>query len=347
MNDELCADWDEIRQSTPSYRSPFFGHQFIRAVAAHVPEVKVACLQRGGRTVAILPFQPDRNGGARPVGLGINDAHGLLTKGGGEFGIAEFLKGSGLKSYQFHATPIDLKDISENEFGRTRSFLADLTVDPLGYEHYLRTASSTIDRQGQKSRKLARQLGPLRFEFDCRDPRMLRFLIDLKCNQYRRTHIYPILAVDWIQNFLHQLFSVEGESLRGLLSVLYAGHTPVAAHFGMLDGDLLHYWFPVFETEYSYGSPGTQLFLDVARSAAAAGVRSIDLGYGEQAYKHKLTNVVSEMSFGAIDPNSLRRLAVRTRLQVKSSLKQWGIKDRIKPWIRRIYPEMGRGNFEA
>ncbi len=347
FDDSMVRQWEAIRASQPCYRSPFFSFDFIRAVSDVCPHVEVAIASDGERLTAVLPFVRRKNRDATPVGAGINDAHGLMTAAHAAPGtFLDFLAQCGLRSFAFHAAPPESPDILQFEMGRSRSFLADLTVDPLGYEHYLRTTSSTIDRQGQKTRRLARQVGPLKLEYDCRRPELIDYLIELKGAQYQRTHTFNILAVDWIKRLLHGLHRQNEPRVRGLLSVLFAGDTPVALHYGLLDGDLLHYWFPVYDENYSYGSPGTQMFLDIAKEATARGVRAIDMGYSEQAYKYKLTNVITEMSYGLVDNSPLRRRLHKQKLQLREQLKSLWFKDHIKPWVRKLLPNLGGRRYE-
>ena len=343
----LQAEWDSIRASSSAYRSPFFSHTFIDAVARVAPNNEAVIARQAGKVVGLLPFQRSKGKTAQPCALGVNDAHAMLAPAGSSVATTDLLKAAGVRSYLFHAAPIDAPDIKRYEAGRTRAFLADLTVDPLGYEHYLKHNRDTIDRQGQKTRKLIRSKGPLRLEYDCRDPRMLDYLIELKGQQYRRTQIYDILSVDWIQRLLHDLLRKTDSPVRGLLSVLYAGDEPVAMHFGMQEGDLIHYWFPVYDTRYSYGSPGTVLFLEIAKQAADKGIRAIDFGYGELPYKYKVTNVVTEMSFGLIDSSPLRRAYYRTGVAILTQMKKPWIKERLKPMMRLFLPNFGEHRYRV
>jgi len=343
----LRRDWDRIRASSPAFRSPFFSHAFVDAVGRVAPNNETIVARQGGNLVGVLPFHRTLNGVAQPVALGVNDAHGMLAASDAGVQSADLLHASGMRSFLFHAAPTELPDSQRYEAGRTRAFLADLTVDPRGYEHYLKHNRETIDRQGQKTRKLIRSKGPLRLEYDCRNPKMLDYLIELKGQQYRRTRIYDILSVDWIQRLLHDLLRNTDSPVRGLLSVLYAGDDPVAMHFGMLEGDWIHYWFPVYDMRYSYGSPGTVLFLEIAKQAADNGVRAIDFGYGELPYKYKVTNVVTEMSFGLIDRSPLRRAAYRTGIAVLTQAKKPWIKARLKPIMRLLLPNFGAHRYHA
>ncbi len=343
----LRAEWDAIRDSSTAFRSPFFSHTFIDAVGRVAPNNQTAIARQGGKVVGVLPFQRSKKNTAQPVALGVNDAHAMLAPADSKVATTDLLKAAGMRSYLFHAAPIDAPDIKRYEVGRTRAFLADLTVDPRGYEHYLKHNRDTIDRQGQKTRKLIRTKGPLRLEYDCRDPKMLDYLIELKGQQYRRTQIYDLLSVDWIQRLLHDLLRNQDAPVRGLLSVLYAGDDPVAMHFGMQERDLIHYWFPVYDTQYSYGSPGTVLFLEIAKQAADKGIRAIDFGYGELPYKYKVTNVVTEMSFGLIDSSPMRRAAYRTCVAIVSQMKKPWIKERLKPIMRVLMPNFGEHRYRA
>ncbi len=347
LGEKWAAQWEQLRGSSPNFRSPFFSSRFAQVLASCVDDVQLAVARCGEDLIAVLPIQVDLHGCARPAGLGINDAHGILCLPNSSVQALELLAGCGLTNYAFHASPPQLTDCSIFEVGRTRSFLADLTVDPKGYEHYLRKSSTTIDRQGQKTRRLIRDAGPLRFEFDCQDASLLDLLISWKQQQYQRTHTFDILGVAWIQRLLHSLHVESRNGLHGLLSVLYAGEKPVAMHYGMREGDLLHYWFPVFDNAYAVGSPGTQLFLEVVKECEQQGIRAIDMGYGEQRYKHKLTNVITEMSYGLIDSSSFRRGLYRTTNAMRCQLKQMRVKDKIKPWVRKVFPRFGGKTYDA
>jgi CelD/BcsL family acetyltransferase involved in cellulose biosynthesis len=346
LTDGLRESWNALRASGSHFRSPFFSPRFIEAVSNFVDDIEISIATRGKDLVAVFPFQRHRGRIAHPVGFGINDAHGLISNSLSSATLIDMLRASGLNSFPFHASPLECSNIQEFEFGRTRSFLADLTVDPLGYEHFLRSTSHTIDRQGQKTRRLAREEGELRFEFDCRDPQMLQHLLDLKAAQYRRTHIFNILGVPWIRQLVQHLHQENEHDVRGILNVLYAGDKPVALHYGIVEGDLLHYWFPVFDPKYSYGSPGTQLFLEVANTAVNLGYTAIDMGYGEQPYKEKLTNVITEMSYGLVDENPRRHAWHRRKLAFRNRLKQLKFKQMLKPIARTLLPGFGRRTYE-
>ncbi len=347
IDDRLRSDWQDIRSSSTIFRSPFFSSSFIEQVARLIPHVEIGVAVQDGRAVAIFPFQRQGRATAKPVGLGINDAHGLIACAGVGPGLREMMEACRINSFPFHAAPCEASEIARYQLGTTKSYLADLMVDPQGYEHYLRETRNTIDKQAQKTRRMIRDLGPLKFEFDCRDPGVLDSLIELKCEQYRRTHTYCILGVPWIQRLLRNMHAEVDAPVRGVLNALYAGDKLVAMHFGILEGDLLHYWFPVFDAAYGFGSPGTQLFLDVAREARERGVVAIDMGYGEQPYKTKLTNVITEMSYGLVDGNPLRQVWHRQKLALLAGWRSLKFRESIKPWARKLLPHFGKGKYQT
>ncbi|MFK7735527.1 MAG: GNAT family N-acetyltransferase [Pirellulaceae bacterium] len=347
VSDSLRADWRDIRQSSSDFRSPFFSLAFHELVSSLNPGVEVACMQQGGRTRAILPLRRDSQGRAKPAGGGINDAHGLLCMPGFEVPFPEFLQRAGLRNYAFHAAPPESHEAKTFEMGRTRAFLADLTVDPDGYAAFLKKRSRTIEKQGQKTRKLGREVGELTFEFQSPDRQVLERLIALKRSQYQRTHTFDIFSVPWIEQLLFALLAKNEGELQGVLSVLSAGGKPVAIHFGIREGDLLHYWFPVYDPDFHFGSPGTQLFLDVVRACERDGITKIDMGYGEQAYKHKLTNVITEMSYGLVEANPLRRAAFRWKQQFEGVFKRSKIREVLKPYARKVMPGFGGDKYSG
>jgi CelD/BcsL family acetyltransferase involved in cellulose biosynthesis len=345
VDENLQTQWESLRAASRVYRSPFFSFAFLRAVSEVGLKVEAAVQTAENELVIALPFARHAGRLAMPAGLGINDAHGFLKRGNYQSNPTEFLSASGLQSFRFHAAPPELFETQQYAVGSHRSFLADLRVDPRGYEHYLRHNSDTIDRQGQKTRRLIRKSGPLRLDFDCRDPRMIDYLIKLKGEQYQRTHTYDILAVDWIRRLLHRLHADKDSLVRGIVSVLYAGDQVVALHYGLVERDWLHYWFPVYDAQYSYGSPGTVLFVEIAKQAEEHGFTAIDMGYGEQPYKHKLTNVITEMSYGLIDCSPLRRAIYRTQLAWNKRIKQLWLKELVKPIVRKAIPKLGAKRY--
>lgn len=139
-----------------------------------------------------------------------------------------------------------------------------------------------------KERKLGRQAGTTRFVFDERDPDALRTLMEWKSAQYRRTGRRDRFAKEWINTLVRRLHELRSPGCSGVLSVLYAGERPVAAHFGLRSPTVLSCWFPAYDPEFAKYSPGLILHLRMAEAAAAAGIGMLDLGRGAAEYKDAL-----------------------------------------------------------
>lgn len=106
-----------------------------------------------------------------------------------------------------------------------------------------------------------------------------------KSAQYRRTGRMDRFARPWIVGLVDDLFQRREEHFTGVLSVLYAGDRPVAAHFGPRSRTVLAAWFTAYDPELRYYSPGLLMHLRVAEAARRDGVRVIDFGRGVKEYK--------------------------------------------------------------
>ena len=186
-----------------------------------------------------------------------------------------------------------------------KSHHLDLSQGWDAYYCWAKKNSSTIKRHGQKSRALARKFGDLRFEFQNADPAALEQLIALKRAKYQRTKTFDILSVEWAANLLRHIHSIQTEEFSGILSTLHAGDRLVAAHFGMLTDQMLHYWFPTFDIEFSQYSPGTELLLQVTKDCCDRSLGKLDLGFGDDDYKFKFSNANDWVSCGLMTDLSL------------------------------------------
>jgi CelD/BcsL family acetyltransferase involved in cellulose biosynthesis len=158
-----------------------------------------------------------------------------------------------------------------------------------GYQRYLQgrrpSSMRLIKSTAHKGRKLEREVGEARFDFDVRDRQALSVLMGWKSAQYRRTGQYDRFARDWIMQLVQDLYETRGREFTRVLSMLYAGDRPVVGHFGIRSGSVLAGPFPAFDPGYARYSPGLVSLLRIAEAAAKAGLRQIDLGKGHEGYK--------------------------------------------------------------
>lgn len=341
---DLREAWESIRASNPEFRSPFFSPTFSSALAKAGVGVEQAISIEAGEIVAILPFQRTSKRSARPPGVGLNDAHGLICQPSANLDIKGIMASVDLQEFEFHALP------DQNAFRRfacrdVLSYRVNLRHQPGSYVDFLCERNRTIAKQGQKSRKLVRLQGPLRLEYDCRDTRLLETLMDWKSQQYRRTHLLDIFRIQWVRRLLMNLHQRQ-QGVRGQLSVLFAGSTPVAMHFGLREENWLHYWYPVYDPRFGFGSPGTELFLKIANASQEAGIDVIDFGYGHLPYKEVLCNETQAMKAGIVTFNPFRKWQYRTRKWTRNAVKRIWLKEPIKAAARTLLPNWDKKEFQ-
>ncbi len=340
--------WESLRARYDRFRSPFFSVAFSEAVHAVRQDVEVAVVYQNERPIAFLPLH--RQGqSCFPVGRFFNDAHNIVCDPGLNIPWHWLLRQIGCNAYHFHALvgqPLD--EMPPHCCHRkVRSFRCEIGDNPVQYLRDLGRAHKTIGRQGQKTRKMAREVGTVQFEFDCRDVERLRQAIRWKRNQYQRTHILDLFSTPWTMELVERLFGNidRDQTPRGILSTLNAGGRTVAAHFGMLDGDLLHYWFPAYDPAFARYSPGTGLFVSILEAAEAQGLRCIDMGYGEQPYKRKQTDETDEVGQGCISPSFTYRLLRCGQAHLIDGVKALPLKSSLKRVGRSIWPSAGRSKL--
>ncbi|MET8715450.1 GNAT family N-acetyltransferase [Streptomyces sp. NPDC004735] len=282
--------WREIRAKSGAPAHPFMEPEFALAVGRVRPGARVAVISdESGGTAGFLPFERGRLGRGRAVGLGVSDVQGAVLRPGFAPEAREVLRGCGLSAWEFDNLE-EGQVLFEPAAARSyASYVIDVGDGYDSYEKALRAGSPKFLRTTlAKERKLGREAGEVRFVLDERDPEALRTLMGWKSAQYRRTGRRDRFAKPWIRDLVEFLFHTRAPRCSGLLSVLYAGGRPVAAHFGLRSRTVLSCWFPSYETEFAKFSPGLILHLRMARAAADDGIGTLDMGRGAAEYKDAL-----------------------------------------------------------
>lgn len=284
---ELDA-WRGFQRSTPSLANPFLAPEFTMAAGRVRPQTRVAVLTECDTVVGFFPFERQRLGYGLPVAPGLTDCQGLVHAPGVEWDPDHLLRACGLAVWEF-----DHLLHGQRPFAEFHSLLAPSPVMDLtrGFDAYLaarRRASSRIRDLQRRRRRLERECGLVRLEFDSRDRAVLRTLMAWKSEQYRRTGRLDRFALPWVRELLDILMETRASGCSGRLSALYAGDRLVAAHFGIIGPEVLPTWFPTYGSQFSPYSPGLLLHLGMAQAAAAEGIARIDLGRGAKDYKEWL-----------------------------------------------------------
>ncbi|MFH8990828.1 GNAT family N-acetyltransferase [Streptomyces sp. NPDC017940] len=294
LSTPLLDAWHRTMKESPDYGNPFLAPEFAAGVGRSRGGARVAVLHERGEPVGFFPYERTAFGVGRAVGLGLSDCQALVHRPGVSWDAGELLRACGLSVLEF-----DHLVEAQEPFGRyvTGTF-ASPVVDledgvgaaagdgADGYAEWLRATYPGLAKTTlKKERRLGRDLGEMRFVFDERDPAMLRRLMRWKSAQYRRTSRMDRFARPWIVDLVESLFQVREEQFTGVLSVVYAGDRPVAAHFGPMSSTVFAAWFTAYDPELRYYSPGLLMHLRMAEAAGRAGVRVLDLGRGDKEYK--------------------------------------------------------------
>lgn len=315
---ELSADhiacWRGYHEGSAHLDSPFLAPEFTLARSRVTPSVRVAVLTDAGGTAGLFPYELRGRAVAGPVGGGLADATGLVHRPGLEWDSERLLRACGLRSWTFHNLVEEQIPQSAHHVVRSASPVIELSG---GYESYLdarrRASKSFVQTSARKQRKLEREVGDIRFEFDSRDPALLRTVMGWKTAQYRSLGEWDRFADPAIVALVTELLDTRSAHCCGTLSVLFAGDRPAAAHFGLRSHGSLAWWFPAYEPDLSRYSPGTQLLFMMAEAAATSGIRQINLGMGQHGYKDATKTADLVVAKGLVDDRSAGAVVRRLR----------------------------------
>ncbi|MFF1378151.1 GNAT family N-acetyltransferase [Streptomyces sp. NPDC058308] len=269
--------------------NPFLSPGFALATAHERRGVRIAVVREGGEPAAFLPFQRSAGGVGRAIGLGVSDCQGLVHRPGFDWDARDFLRACGLAVWEFDHLVGGQAPFEASASGSFPSPVMDIDRGYAAYLGQLHAQSPKFTRSTlAKERRLGRDHGAVRYVHDERDPRVLATLMRWKSAQYRRTGRSDRFAHPWIARLVRRLFHTRSDSFAGILSVLYAGDVPVAAHFGLRSERILACWFPAYDPAFAKYSPGLVLHLRMAEAAARDGIAYLDLGRGRKAYKDSL-----------------------------------------------------------
>ncbi|TFY97284.1 GNAT family N-acetyltransferase [Ramlibacter rhizophilus] len=333
MDAGTLAHWRALQQSNPALASPYFSPEFTQQVACTRDDVRVAVLEDARGVVGYFPHQR-RGGRGQPVGGGLSDHHGLICAPGQPIDWAALLKACGLAFWAFDHLP--LSQAPQRSTRRAESPGLDLSRGFAAWKQARVAAGGRrIAELDRKARKMARELGPLRFEANSQDRRVFETVLRLKSEQCRRTGVPDFFSQAWTRELAERLWHCQAPGFGGRLSALFAGDQLVGAHLGMRSEAVWHWWFPVYAHEHARHSPGAQLLMAVAHAAAEEGHRLLDLGKGDDAYKHSFADCASPLAEGWVfRPGPLAAMEA-----ARGGLRQWL---RQSPWLAPIKPLVRR-----
>ncbi len=331
----LQARWQDLQAAQPLLASPYFTPDFSLAVGAVRQDVRIALLEDGGRVAGFFPHQRGWGVGV-PVGGRLSDHHGVIAEPGLAWSWPVLLRGCGLASWDFHHLAAAQAPAGA-PVQQALSPALDLSGGHAAWrQRRLAAGARRLGELPRKARKLAREVGPLRFEADCRDPQVLRTVMAWKSAQCVRTGAQDCFAPAWARALVEQVAATDRPGFGGRLSALWAGDALVAAHFGMRSAQVWHWWFPVYDAAHAAYSPGALLLDALAGAAAAQGHRLLDLGKGDEPYKASFADTGLAVAQGCAH----RDAAVARLRALRGRLAAWArtapVAQPVRPLLRRL-----------
>lgn len=285
----LSADhwalWDRMRLANPALSSPYFRPEFTRIAAGVTPGARVAVLHRGEEVVGFFPHQT-RGGTIQPLAAPMNDYHGIISYPEAVptlSHVADLLDGNRLNVSGW---------VGPGGAGRVReavmAVLPEGGFDPWYAER--RTSHGKYFKDKERARRsLETELGPVRVELGLRDTDLLRQIVDLKRDQYRRSGLHDVFACGWTVRLLEALMEVDGD-FGASMAALWAGDRLCALEYSLHADSHYHFWFPAYVPGLARCSPGVLLSLETMRQGAGQGYRVFDFGFGGEHYKKYFCN---------------------------------------------------------
>ena len=306
---ELRA-WASLQAGAPELGNPLLGPGFARLVGELRADARVAIWRDGRRAAGFLGFHRTVGGFARPIGAPFSDYHALVSAPAGgrvELNLAD----AGLQGVRVTGL-VDPHGVFSDSLRAVLAHQIDLSAGSEAYLGALWGASRNRWRNFRRySHRLGEALGPLRIEAPDLSHPTFASLMNWKRRQLAATGLHEFTTSPWATRLFRRLFETSEADFGGLMIALYAGERPVAAHFGVRQGDWYHPWIGAYDPELAAFSPGIVHQVMAAQAAAGMGVRIYDLGPRAGHSKSMFANRSSVVSQGLITDGSLpARLAV-------------------------------------
>jgi CelD/BcsL family acetyltransferase involved in cellulose biosynthesis len=286
LGDAEISRWRELQEADPALDNPFLSVEFARAMGGLRDYVRVAVIEDGDKIVGFFPYERHSFGIGKPLGGFLTTCHGLISVPDLKVDVRALLRACKLSVFDFDHMVAGQPTFAAHQTDVRPAPVMDLSA---GFEAYIEQVRANSPKNYKtvryKERKFGREQGGLRFEWDSADTGALRQLMRWKSDQYRRTGRVDRFAQPWIVQLLDRMHAERSQGFAGVLTMVYAGDTPVAGHFGLRTADTLVGWFPAYDVEYARYSPGIVHHLLMAEHAAGAGLRQVDMGKGGREYK--------------------------------------------------------------
>lgn len=304
LTEKNLSDWSELIKAIGWYKSPFLKPGFTEVVSTVRDDVWVMLHGRGNDLEFIWPLQKTGRV-VEPVGAPFSDYNGPIMHPEWRGDIGQLLTVCGLTCARITAV-YDMQirfHRYASEYDGT--YICDLSE---GAEHYFERQRLNYPRHAKKMRRLARkverEVGPIVFNFDDRDPDIWQQLFDWKQKQYAESGRHNVLGPTWVKQMMLRLWEREDESCRGYLHTLKLEGQLIAAEYNLTCRQTIHGWIPAYDDRFSSYSPGCLLQDEIIREAPGRGFRNYDLGVSAGHYKKYYANYQLPVVRGSIRSGS-------------------------------------------
>ena len=306
-----------IRDADARFDSPFFDLEFARQLSLVRDDTRIAVLEDGQGLAGYWALHVRPGKWARPVGAVFSDWHGpvvradLLSRDPAAWLAEAGLKGMTVNGLQLSGDRLSCEGgvaaVGQAVLGAggAAAFLANQRDLFPKYAKNIRRAERLIDKE----------FGGMSFVADDRSEAALDWLLERKSAQYNATGLHDVLAPDWVQGLMRNLFACRAGRFAGRLSTLRFGEQLVAAELDLISDTIVHGWITVFDNEYARYSPGHLLIRDIICDMERTGHVMADMGAGEAAYKKYYETYTLPAKVGTVrSGRGIRPLAAGWRL---------------------------------
>ncbi len=283
------AGWRSFQRADGRLANPFLSPEFAVALARHRRDVRVAVLEDSGRIVGFLPYQRNALGVGRGLAYGLGNGHGLVAASDFVWHPDDVLKRCKLAVWEFDYLPAhEVRILGARLAALAPAPVIDLTP---GWDEWIRlkrASSTTVKKVQQNQRKLSREVGEVRFEFNQYRPEVMALLIQWKSRQYRRSGRSDPFSHKWFVTFVDELTATTTADFSGLVSVLSVDQRPIAIQQALCANGVVSCWFTAYDPRLAGYSPGHACILELVQAASMRGLKEIDLAKGQADYKDVL-----------------------------------------------------------
>lgn len=322
LSDHDWSIWKELVSNTPGIDSPFFRPEFTRQVTAVRDDARIGVIAKQGTTLGFLPYQKTGRS-THPLGGRLSEYHGVIIDPGIDWCPSQLLQACGIRSWHFDHLPDSQSILKRYSWGENSNPVINLQNGFDAYRSDKKRSGSSIGQTERKARKMEREIGPLRFEWNQSSTSVIAKLIEWKTEQHRRTGVLEIFQYSWIKELIENLSNTSEAEFSSPLSALYAGDHLVAVHLGLASRTNLHMWIPTYDIAYQKYSPGLILLLHILESAASRGIERVDFGPGEERFKQEFKTGDTIVHEGMVGLNRLetgsRAIWYRTKRAIRNS----------------------------